>query len=544
MAVLHFFKFLVLPFGLSTACFIFTKLTRPLVKKWRSEGKQVIMYLDDGLGIEQDQEMCKIVSEQVKLDLVRSGFVPKAEKSLWEPTKRLVWLEAPQNIAHGMWVESERSNSSTWKELSAVKKVLLSLINIISGKKVKWFTDNQNVVSIVSKGSTKTILQNLALDIFSACLKYNVNIDIVWIPRTLNEKADFLSRIVDHDDWGISYYIFQLIESLWGPHEVDWFASDHNFKLLVFYSRFWNENSSGIDAFTVDWYGVNGLFVPPVFLIPRVINYMRQCNAAYESEINFLPPALHTNVDVLMDLLCESKADSTVKTYHAGFIRWKKWAVHNGISRCDILPAKSLHVALYLSSLVQNSHTASPVISAFYSIQWAHHMIGQTSPTENLVVKNVLEGAKRRLATRIEKKEPVTPEILSKMYSSSFKEYNVMSQRFICACLLAYSGFLRVSELLNIRRCDIIFELERERERERKKEKDRVRKIKRVRERDRVREKQKERDRKRKKEKERERKKKERKRERERKKKDKKKEREREKKKEEVREKEHFTFPK
>ncbi|CAC5396382.1 unnamed protein product [Mytilus coruscus] len=110
-------------------------------------------------------------------------------------------VETPQNIAHGMWVESERSNGSTWKELSAVKKVLLSLINIISGKKVKWFTDNQNVVSIVSKGSTKTILQNLALDIFSACLKYNVNIDIVWIPRTQNEKADFLSRIVDHDDW-------------------------------------------------------------------------------------------------------------------------------------------------------------------------------------------------------------------------------------------------------------------------------------------------------------------------------------------------------
>ncbi|XP_076099880.1 uncharacterized protein LOC143069233 [Mytilus galloprovincialis] len=431
-----FFKFLVLPFGLSTACFIFTKLTRPLVKKWRSEGKQVIMYLDDGLGIEQDQEMCKIVSEQVKLDLVRSGFVPKAEKSLWEPTKRLVWLgtfidtengfykipdnrinkmihsiddiiscltgrksvfvkkvasvvgqiistylvignlvylmtkhltidvntsaswysyiklsessieqlqfwklyisevnvkhfsvdeschsiiysdasdtgfggyivEAPQNIAHGMWVESERSNSSTWKELSAVKKVLLSLINIISGKRVKWFTDNLNVVSIVSKGSTKTILQNLALDIFSACLKYNVNIDIVWIPRTLNEKADFLSRIVDHDDWGISYYIFQLIESLWGPHEVDWFASDHNFKLLVFYSRFWNENSSGIDAFTVDWYGVNGLFVPPVFLIPRVINYMRQCNAVGTLIVPCWPSASY------WPMLCPNGGDFT-----------------------------------------------------------------------------------------------------------------------------------------------------------------------------------------------------------------------------------------
>ena len=37
--------------------------------------------------------------------------------------------------------------------------------------------------------------------------------------------------------------------------------------------------STGIDAFTVDWHGVNGLFVPPIFCIPRVLKYMRQeCN--------------------------------------------------------------------------------------------------------------------------------------------------------------------------------------------------------------------------------------------------------------------------
>jgi hypothetical protein len=43
----------------------------------------------------------------------------------------------------------------------AVKQVLLSLIHILSGKRIKWFTDNQNVVSIVGKGSTKTVLQEL-----------------------------------------------------------------------------------------------------------------------------------------------------------------------------------------------------------------------------------------------------------------------------------------------------------------------------------------------------------------------------------------------
>jgi hypothetical protein len=37
--------------------------------------------------------------------------------------------------------------------------------------------------------------------------------------------------------------------------------------------------STGVDAFTVDWHGVNGLFVPSIFLIPRVLKYMRQCRA-------------------------------------------------------------------------------------------------------------------------------------------------------------------------------------------------------------------------------------------------------------------------
>ena len=41
---------LVLPFGQSSACYILTKITRPLIKKWRGEGKQVLIYLDDGLG--------------------------------------------------------------------------------------------------------------------------------------------------------------------------------------------------------------------------------------------------------------------------------------------------------------------------------------------------------------------------------------------------------------------------------------------------------------------------------------------------------------
>jgi hypothetical protein len=37
--------------------------------------------------------------------------------------------------------------------------------------------------------------------------------------------------------------------------------------------------STGIGAFTVEWHGVNGFFVPPIFLITRILKYTKQCNA-------------------------------------------------------------------------------------------------------------------------------------------------------------------------------------------------------------------------------------------------------------------------
>jgi hypothetical protein len=46
-------------------------------------------------------------------------------------------VEIPIDIAHDMWLDSEKGNSSTWIELTDVKQVLLSLIHILSGKRIK-----------------------------------------------------------------------------------------------------------------------------------------------------------------------------------------------------------------------------------------------------------------------------------------------------------------------------------------------------------------------------------------------------------------------
>ena len=45
-----YFVFNVLPFGVSVAAYIFSKVTRVLINKWRNQGIRIVMYLDHGLG--------------------------------------------------------------------------------------------------------------------------------------------------------------------------------------------------------------------------------------------------------------------------------------------------------------------------------------------------------------------------------------------------------------------------------------------------------------------------------------------------------------
>ncbi|KAI8493146.1 hypothetical protein Bbelb_291500 [Branchiostoma belcheri] len=52
---------------------------------------------------------------------------------------------------------------------------------------------------------------------------------------------------------------------------------------------------------------------------------------------------------------------------------------------------------------------------AAFGIRWAHLQAGLTSPTEEAVVKNVLNAAKRLLGKPVVKKEVITPDILAKI---------------------------------------------------------------------------------------------------------------------------------
>ena len=90
--VAKYFKFTVLPFGLSVGPYIFSKVMRPLVRYWRSKALSIVVYLDDGISAAQSFSKCEEHSLLVRSDLFKSGFVPNKCKCQWVPVQVICWL--------------------------------------------------------------------------------------------------------------------------------------------------------------------------------------------------------------------------------------------------------------------------------------------------------------------------------------------------------------------------------------------------------------------------------------------------------------------
>jgi hypothetical protein len=402
-----YYVYSVCPFGMSTSGLIFSKILRELVKRWRSMGIAVVMYIDDGFITAQDEQILIKHAKIVKDDLTSAGFIINDKKSFWKPSKNVKWLgfelnsakntfiipedkiartrsAAIRNLSHSHacsarelaktvgkicsffhalgpvvyiltkdsskwiaekenwsnksaitfkvqnelrfwirnlghmitqplepisefshiiysdasgtgcgafiqgepeanmvhhWTETEKLASSTWREAQAVVLFLEVHASRFKGSNLKWYTDNQGVPSVIKKGSMKEDLNLCAMQILQTCLAHKINVSIDWVPRTLNVEADELSKIIDQDDWQIQPHIFKFMNNKFGPFSIDLFASNLSHQTQKFYSKYWCQGTSGVDAFAFDWGKETCWVVPPPVLIPRVLRHMQSCQA-------------------------------------------------------------------------------------------------------------------------------------------------------------------------------------------------------------------------------------------------------------------------
>ena len=94
----RYFHFVVLPFGLATAGFIFTQILRVLIHAWRRQGISILAYFDDGTSTAGRFLEASNNSALVKADLLASGFIPNYKICTWVPTPVLIWLGFSYNL--------------------------------------------------------------------------------------------------------------------------------------------------------------------------------------------------------------------------------------------------------------------------------------------------------------------------------------------------------------------------------------------------------------------------------------------------------------
>lgn len=119
----RYYVFNILPFGLATACYLFTKLMEPLIRYWRGCGLKAIVYLDDGIISVKGKDNALRESAQVRQDLESAGFVVNVDKCVWEPSHSLEWLGFIIDLDKGQFSVPEGKLSALHDRLLNAKKV-------------------------------------------------------------------------------------------------------------------------------------------------------------------------------------------------------------------------------------------------------------------------------------------------------------------------------------------------------------------------------------------------------------------------------------
>ena len=173
---------------------------------------------------------------------------------------------------------------------------------------------------------------------------------------------------------------------------------------------------------------------------------------------SLVDPSLGGLVPSLLHLQLESKAPSTVQKYRSGWLKWRQWAASKiGV---QVIPAKPLHVALFISELtvisISNNTGISCIESVVYGIKWGQSLAGIVDcPTSHPLVKSSLEGARRKLARPVQPKEPLSVDTVCRIADHYISCSSLAVIRFLFILLVGFAGFFRMDEIRNLSVKDI-----------------------------------------------------------------------------------------
>ena len=182
-----------------------------------------------------------------------------------------------QSSTKGLWPDSEKRLHINILELKAVSLALRSFKDQCQNQTVLVATDNSTVVAYINKegGTHSAEMCALLWKIMTWCHHCHITLKARHIPGCLNVMADLLSRSnqVQSTEWSLHPQMFKQICQKWFTPHVDLFATHLNHKLPLYVSpKAWD-----IDALKINWTALTAYAYPPMALLHRVIQKIRQC---------------------------------------------------------------------------------------------------------------------------------------------------------------------------------------------------------------------------------------------------------------------------
>ena len=162
--------------------------------------------------------------------------------------------------------------------------------------------------------------------------------------------------------------------------------------------------------------------------------------------------SLHNLASKMSNFLLQSKSDNTVKSYYSAFKRWHDFI--SAKSHCA-LPAQPIHVALYITHLLDTGNSCHSVNSAIYAIKWTHNVNNFTDPTDNGFVTGLQSTARRMPRPEKRRKDPVTSDMLVNLCNKYKDCKDLLIIRDLTMILFCYAGFLRYDEVSSLL-CNIL----------------------------------------------------------------------------------------
>lgn len=175
----------------------------------------------------------------------------------------------------GLWSQSEQFLHINCLELLAGSFAIKCFAKDKTNIHIQLLMDNVTALTFINKmGGTKSrALASLSRDLWQWCLQRQITVSATHIPGILNVNADRESRHhLDSSDWKLCPVVFQTLQNLWGPLELDLFASRLTNQLPRFVSWKPDPQAEAVDAFSLQWNIVKGYAFPPFCLLGRCLS--------------------------------------------------------------------------------------------------------------------------------------------------------------------------------------------------------------------------------------------------------------------------------